>query len=213
MAADNKSLGRFDLIGIPPAPRGIPQIEVSFDIDANGIVHVTAKDLGTGKLQSIKITASQKLNDEEIEKMKKEAELHAEDDKKHKEEIETVNEADTMVYTAERLFDDMKGKVSDEKLDDVRKEIEELKKLLQEEKKDASKIRTKLDEVNKKIQDLSIEMYKKVAEEQQKNQGQHESSDEAGNTSSSEDDKKDDNVVDAEFTEKSDDNPKKKGKK
>jgi molecular chaperone DnaK len=86
MAVDNKSLGRFDLIGIPPAPRGIPQIEVSFDIDANGIVHVTAKDLGTGKVQSIRITASQKLNDEEIEKMKKEAELHAEEDKKRKEE-------------------------------------------------------------------------------------------------------------------------------
>lgn len=214
MSADNKSLGRFDLIGIPPAPRGIPQIEVSFDIDANGIVHVTAKDLGTGKLQSIKITASQKLNDDEIERMKKEAELHAEDDKKRKEEIETLNEADTLVYTAEKLFDDMKGKVSDSKLDDVKKEIEELKKMLQEEKKDASKIRAKLDEVNKKIQDLSIEMYQKVAEEQQKNHGQQGASGNHEEPSGSEaDDTKDDNVVDAEFTEKSDDKPKKKGKK
>jgi molecular chaperone DnaK len=212
MSADNKSLGRFDLIGIPPAPRGIPQVEVSFDIDANGIVHVTAKDLGTGKAQSIKITASQKLNDEEIEKMKREAEMHAEDDKKRKEEIETFNEADTLVYTAEKLFDDMKGKVSDSKLDDVKKEIEELKEMLKEDKKDATKIKSKLNEINKKIQDMSIEMYQKVAEEQQRKQDQNGAS---GNSEADEaEDKKDDNVVDAEYTEKKDDEkPKKKGKK
>jgi molecular chaperone DnaK len=211
MASDNKSLGRFDLIGIPPAPRGIPQIEVSFDIDANGIVHVTAKDLGTGKEQSIKITASQKLNDSEIEKMKREAEMHAEEDKKRKEETETINEADTLVYTAEKLFDDMKGKVSDSKMDEVKKEIEELKKMLKEDKKDASKIRVKLDEINKKIQALSMELYQKVAEDQQKaqgNAGEHKEHSEEPGTSS-----KDDNVVDAEFTDKSDEKSKKKGKK
>jgi molecular chaperone DnaK len=219
MATDNKSLGRFDLIGIPPAPRGIPQIEVSFDIDANGIVHVAAKDLGTGKEQSIKITATQKLNDAEIERMRKEAEVHAEDDKRRKEEVETINQADTLVYTAEKLFDDMKGKVSDSKLDEVKAEIEALKKLLQEDKKDASKIKTKLDEANKKIQDLSVEMYQKVAEEQQKkheNAGQphEETSDDVDDSA-----EKDDNVVDAEFTEKSEekhnnhDKTKKKGKK
>ncbi len=216
MAQDNKSLGRFDLIGIPPAPRGIPQIEVSFDIDANGIVHVAAKDLGTGKEQSIKITATQKLNDEEIERMKKEAEVHAEDDKKRKEEAETINEADTLVYTAEKLFDDMKGKVSDANLEKVKTEVEELKKLLQEEKRDVSKIKTKLDEVNKKIQELSTEMYQKVAEEQAKKQGNAEGHTHQRSDDAESDTPKDDNVMDAEFTEKSDENKtssKKKSKK
>ncbi len=208
MAQDNKSLGRFDLIGIPPAPRGIPQIEVSFDIDANGIVHVAAKDLGTGKEQSIKITASQKLNDAEIERMRKEAEVHAEDDKKRKEEVETINQADTLVYTAEKLFDDMKGKVSDSKLDDVKKEVDEIKKLLQEEPKDIGKIKTALDDVNKHIQDLSVEMYQKVAEEQQK-KGQGSQQQEADSDTEA----KDDNVVDAEFTENSEEKHKKKAKK
>ena len=215
MATDNKSLGRFDLIGIPPAPRGIPQIEVSFDIDANGIVHVAAKDLGTGKEQSIKITATQKLNDEEIQRMKKEAEVHAEDDKKRKEEAETINEADTLVYTAEKLFDDMKGKVKDENIDKVKADVEELKKLLQEEKRDVSKIKSKLDEVNKKIQELSTELYQKVAEEQAKKEGK-----EQGAASEETDtEAKDDNVMDAEFTEKSNEtsegktSPKKKSKK
>ena len=206
MSIDNKSLGRFDLIGIPPAPRGIPQIEVSFDIDANGIVHVAAKDLGTGKEQSIKITASQKLNDAEIERMKKEAEMHAEDDKKKREEVETLNQADTLVYTAEKLFEDMKGKVSDSKMDDVKKDVSELKTMLAESVKDASKIKSKLDEVNKKIQDMSTEMYQKVAEEQaKKHEGQSQEE-------PSEESPKDDNVVDAEYTEK-DDKPKKKAKK
>jgi molecular chaperone DnaK len=202
MASDNKSLGRFDLIGIPPAPRGIPQIEVSFDIDANGIVHVAAKDLGTGKEQSIKITASQKLNDAEIERMRKEAEVHAEDDKKKKEEVEIINQADTLVYTAENLFNDMKGKVSDTKLDDVKKDVEGLKKLLQEEKKNVNDIKTKLDEVNKKIQDMSVEMYQKVSEEQAK---KHEGANAESTTNEQSEDASpsDDNVVDAEFTEKS----------
>jgi len=216
MAQDNKSLGRFDLVGIPPAPRGIPQIEVSFDIDANGIVHVTAKDLGTGKEQSIKITATQKLNDAEIERMRKEAEEHAEDDNKRKEEVETINQADTLVYTAEKLFSDMKDKVNDSKLDEVKKEVEELKKLLQEDKKDSGKIKSKLDEINKKIQDLSVEMYQKVAEERQKKgQGTQEQEADSPDTEAT-----DDNVVDAEFTEKSDEHKsehkpsgKKKGKK
>jgi len=211
MANDNKSLGRFDLIGIPPAPRGIPQVEVSFDIDANGIVHVTAKDLGTGKVQSIKITATQKLSDAEIEKMRKEAEVHAEDDKKRKEEVEIINQADTLVYTAEKLFEDMKGKVDDAKMDDVKKDIEELKKSLAEEKRDVSAIKFALDSVNKKIQDMSVEMYKKVAEEQQK-KGQGTPEQEADSSGEETSEPKDDNVVDAEFTEKSDEK-KKKSKK
>lgn len=198
MALDNKSLGRFDLIGIPPAPRGIPQIEVSFDIDANGIVHVAAKDLGTGKEQSIKITASQKLSDDEIEKMRKEAEMHAEEDKKRKEEIEVINQADALVYTSERLFEDMKGKVDDSKIESVKKEIDELKKLLEEKK--ASEIKSKMEHINKKVQELSIELYEKVSKTQAETPPE-------GNSEAP----KDENVVDAEYTEK-EDAPKKKKK-
>jgi molecular chaperone DnaK len=194
MAIDNKSLGRFDLVGIPPAPRGIPQIEVSFDIDANGIVHVTAKDLGTGKEQSIKITASQKLSDDEIQKMKKDAEMHAEEDKKRKDEMEIINQADGLVYSSERLFEDMKGKVDDKKLEDIKGEIAELKKLL--EKKDVDKLKKKMDDINKQIQELSVQMYQKVAEEQQKKQNA------GAKPSQSSDEPSDDNVVDAEFKEK-----------
>ncbi|MBR9703312.1 molecular chaperone DnaK, partial [Candidatus Woesearchaeota archaeon] len=104
MAADNKLLGQFDLVGIPPAPRGVPQVEVTFDIDANGIVHVNAKDLGTGKEQSIKITATSNLSDEEVEKMRQEAEKHAGEDNKRKEEVEVINQADTLIYSTERLL-------------------------------------------------------------------------------------------------------------
>ncbi len=198
MAFDNKSLGRFDLIGIPPAPRGIPQIEVSFDIDANGIVHVAAKDLGTGKEQSIRITASQKLSDEEIERMKKEAEVHAEEDKKKKEEIEVINQADALVYTSERLFEDMKGKVDHSKIESVKTEIEGLKKLLEE--KNVPEIKSKMEHINKKVQELSIELYEKVSKAQAENP-------QPENTEAP----KDDNVVDAEYTEK-EDAPKKKKK-
>ena len=167
MFNDNKILGQFDLVGLPPAPRGIPHIEVTFDIDANGIVNVSAKDIGTKKEQSIRITASEKLSDEEIEKMKKDAEVHAEEDKKRKDEIETINQADTLVYTTEKLFDDFKGKVDDKKLEDIKKDIEELKKLLEPENKDVETIKKKLEEVNKKVQEMSTEMYQKAAAEQQ----------------------------------------------
>ena len=167
MFLDNKILGQFDLVGIPPAPRGIPQIEVTFDIDANGLVHVGAKDLGTGKEQSIKITASQKLGDDEIERMKQEAEAHADEDKRKKDEIETINQAETLVYSTEKLFEDMKGKVDDKKMEDVKSDIGDLKKLLEPEKKDIDALKKKLEEVNKKVQEMSTEMYQKVAAEQQ----------------------------------------------
>jgi molecular chaperone DnaK len=171
MFNDNKLLGQFDLVGIPPAPRGVPQIEVAFDIDANGIVHVSAKDLGTKKEQSIRITSTQKLTEEEIEKMRKEAEVHADEDKKRKEEIEIVNQADTLVYSTEKLFDEFKGKVDDSKIEDIRKDIGDLKKLLEPEKKDVDAIKAKLEDVNKKVQEASTELYKKAAEEQQASQG------------------------------------------
>ncbi len=166
MAADNKSIGRFDLVGIPPAPRGIPQIEVSFDIDANGIVNVSAKDLGTGKEQSVKISATQKLSKEEIEKMQKEAEAHAEEDKKRKEEIETINQADGLVYSTEKLLDELKDKGDAKKLEGVKSNVEELKKLLKEEKKDLTKIKSTMDTLNKTMQEISTELYQKAAQAQ-----------------------------------------------
>jgi molecular chaperone DnaK len=203
MFNDNKHLGQFDLVGIPPAPRGIPQIEVSFDIDANGIVHVTAKDLGTKKEHSIKITASQKLSDDEIEKMKKQAEQHAEEDRKRKEDVETVNQADTLVFTTERLFDDFKGKVADEKLEEVKKEINELKELLKHEPKDVSKIKDKMEEINKKVQDMSTEMYRQAGaqQEQQHQAGEGESQEEQDEGESEEPHKKKEKVVDAEVVD------------
>ena len=166
MAADGKSIGKFDLVGIPPAPRGIPQIEVTFDIDANGIVSVTAKDLGTGKEQSIKITASQKLSKEEIDSMKGQAEDHAEEDKKRKEEVETINQADTLVYTTEKMMGELKGKAGEAKLSEVKKEVDELKELLKPEKKDIEKLKAKLEQVNKKMQEISTELYQKAAQQQ-----------------------------------------------
>ena len=166
LARDNKTLGRFQLVGIPPAPRGIPQIEVSFDIDANGIVHVLAKDLGTGKEQRIQIVASQKLDEQEIEKMRKEAERFAEEDKKRKEEIETINNADALVYSTEKLLNEMKGKISAGNETKIGKEIEELKQLLGKEPKDAKKIKEKMEEANKIIQQASIELYQKAGKQQ-----------------------------------------------
>jgi len=197
MAADNKSLGRFDLVGIPPAPRGIPQIEVTFDIDANGIIHVSAKDLGTGKEQKIQITASQKLSEADIEKMKKDAEAHAEEDKKRKEEVDTINQADALVFSTEKMFKELKDKVDKKEVEQVKGKIMELKELLKPDKKDVSKIKKKMEEVNSIVQKMSTEMYQKVAKEQAKKQ-------QAGKTEN----KKDDNVVDADY--KVEDDKKKK---
>jgi molecular chaperone DnaK len=208
MAADNKTLGKFDLIGIPPAPRGIPQVEVTFDIDANGIVHVTAKDLGTGKEQSINITESQKLSEDEVEKMKKEAEKFADEDKKRKEEVETINQAETLVYTSEKLFKDMEGKVDSKKMDAVKKDIEELKKLVEEKDKDASKIKPILDEVNKKMQELSTELYQKAAQEQANAQGA--ASQESEEPTKKSKKGKDEKVVDADYEEVDEKDKKKK---
>ena len=172
MAADNKTLGRFDLIGIPPAPRGIPQIEVSFDIDANGIVHVAAKDLGTGKEQSIRITATQKLSDEEIERMRKESESHAEEDTKRREEAEIINEADTLAYTTEKVLSELKGKIEDKKIEEIRGRVLELKELLKPQSKDFAKIKEKMDEINKIVHEASTELYQKAAQEKKPGSGE-----------------------------------------
>jgi molecular chaperone DnaK len=207
MFADNKELGQFDLVGLPPAPRGVPQIEVSFDIDANGIVHVHAKDLGTNKEQSIKITASTNLSDDEIEKMRKDAEAHADEDKKKKEEIETVNNAESLVYSSEKLFKDFEGKVDKKEVEAVKKDIEELKKLVEAEKKDTEAIKKNYEEINEKIQKLSMEMYQQAAKEQQAASGA--SGQEDGNDNKESDKKKDEKVVDADFEDVSDDKEKK----
>ena len=206
MFNDNKILGQFDLVELPTALRGVPQIEVTFDIDANGIVDVKAKDLGTGKEQSIKITASQKLSKEEVEKMKKDAEQHAEEDKKRKEEVETINQADTLVFSSEKVFKEMEGKVDAKKLETAKGHIMELKELLKPEKKDADKIKKKIDDVNKEMQGISAEMYQKVMQEQAKKQQQGaQAGASAGKTG-----KKDEKVVDAEYKVEDDDKKKKK---
>lgn len=207
MAADNKSLGRFDLVGIPPAPRGVPQIEVTFDIDANGIVHVSAKDLGTGKEQKITVTGSSNLTEEEIERMKKDAEAHAEEDKKRKEEVDTVNEAESIVFQYEKTIKDMGDKVDKKELEPVEKAISELKELLKE-KKDIEAIKKKKDELTQEFQKIAEKLYQQAAQEQAKKQ-QSEGSKQAKAGQGPEDEK----VVDAEVVDEAEEKPKKKGKK
>lgn len=156
-ATDNKSLGRFILDGIPPAPRGIPQVEVTFDIDANGIVHVSAKDKATGREQKITITASSGLSDEEIERMKKDAEAHAADDKKRKEIVEIKNQADALIYTAEKTLKEAGDKVKDDDKKEVESKIEELKKM--KEGDDSEAIKKAFDELSTSIQKVGAAMY------------------------------------------------------
>ncbi len=165
MAADNKPLGQFDLVGIPPAPRGVPQIEVAFDIDANGIVSVKAKDLGTGKTQSIKITSSTNLSKEEIERMRKEAQQNEKEDERRRKEVDAVNEADALVYGSEKLFSEFKGKVGAGTLEAAKKEVDALKSLLEAEPKDADAIRAQLEKANGALQQASQELYAKVGQQ------------------------------------------------
>ncbi len=160
MAADNKTLGRFQLVGIPPAPRGVPQIEVKFDIDVNGIVHVSAKDMGTGKEQQITITASTNLSDSDIDDMVKKAEQFAEDDKKRREEIETINKADSLVYQAEKTLSDLGDKVSQADKDKINNAKDELKKAI--ESKNIEEIKSKTEELTKAIYDVSSKIYQQT---------------------------------------------------
>lgn len=160
MAKDNKTLGRFILDGIPPAPRGVPQIEVTFDIDANGIVNVSAKDKGTGKEQKITITASTNLTEEEIQEAIKEAERYAEEDKKRKELIEAKNQADSIIYTTEKSMKDMGDKISSQDKERIQKEIDAVKKALEED--DTAKIK----EATQKLSEVSYEVFGKIYQEQ-----------------------------------------------
>ncbi|MBI2663644.1 molecular chaperone DnaK [Candidatus Woesearchaeota archaeon] len=177
MASDNKSLGRFELTGIPPAPRGIPQIEVTFDIDANGIINVNAKDLGTGKEQAIKITATQKLSEEEVERMRKEAEEHAEEDKKRKEIIEVKNNADAIIYTTEKLLEEYKDKIDNETKDKIQKEVDGLKKAVEED--NIEKIKKKLEDVNKVAQEIGTKMYQEAMKQQNNKEEKKDDKDDA----------------------------------
>ncbi len=191
MAAYNKTLGRFELVGIPPAPRGVPQVEVSFDIDANGIVHVSAKDLGTGKEQSIKITASSGLSEEEIDKLVKDAEMHSEEDKKKKALVEARNTADSMIYSTEKSIKELGDKVDSATRTNIEGAIESLKKAMEGE--DAEEIKKLTDELMQSSHKLAETMYSQAAEAQQ-----------AGAQPEEEPSKKED-VVDADFEEVKDD--------
>jgi molecular chaperone DnaK len=164
MAADNKLLGNFELIGIPPAPRGIPQVEVTFDIDANGILHVSAKDLGTGKEQSIKITASSGLSEEEIKKMTRDAESHSDDDKKKKQLAEARNEADTLIYTVEKSVKDYGDKLTDTEKKDIEEAIERCKKA-KDTGTDASEIKSAIENLMSKSHKLAEHLYKGTGEQ------------------------------------------------
>jgi len=180
MASDNVSLGMFNLVDLPPAPRGIPQIEVTFDIDANGILNVSAKDRGTGKESKITITASTKLSAEEKERLIQEAEQFAEADKKKKEEAETRNTADSLVYTAERTKQDLAGKISPEETAKIDTAVIELKNALSSN--DLSQIKAKTDEMQKVLQEIGAKIYQQAAAEAAKQQQQQAGAQEAGPT-------------------------------
>lgn len=192
MAADNKTLGRFQLSDIPPAPRGVPQIEVSFDIDANGIVNVKAKDLGTNKEQKITITSSTNLSDEEIDKMMKDAEANKEADQKRKEEAEVKNETEQMIFTAEKAIKDLDGKVTEDEKKDINALIEDAKKTM--EGNDIEAIKNAKDKLAEKAMALSSRVYEEAAKEAQaKEQTTNENADNSSN---------DGNVKEANFEEK-----------
>ena len=195
MAADNKTLGHFQLTNIPPAPRGVPQIEVSFDIDANGIVNVKAKDLGTNKEQAITITASTNLSDEEIDRMMKEAEANKEKDNKRKEEAEIRNDAEQMVFATEKTLKDFGDKVKDKEKEEVEELVDKTKKALEGE--DTDEIKKTSEELSNKVMEVSSRIYQEQAAESQK-QSENASHEEE----SEEKESKKDNVKDAEFEEK-----------
>ncbi len=189
MAADNKTLGRFILDGIPPAPRGVPQIEVTFDIDANGIVHVSAKDLGTGKEQKITITATTHLSEEEIQKAIKDAEKYAEEDKKRKQLVEAKNNADSLIYNTEKTMKEMGDKISKEDKDRIQKEIEATRKAI--ESNDVDKIKA----ATEKLTQVSYEIFGRIYQQQAKASGGTSGQDASGKGKSG----KDDDVVDADY--------------
>jgi molecular chaperone DnaK len=203
MANDNVELGRFNLVGIPPAPRGVPQIEVTFDIDANGIVSVSAKDLGTGKQQSIRITAPKKLSKEEIEKMIKEAERLAAEDAKKKEEVELVNQADTLAYSVEKSLKDYGDKVSQQERGQIEAKLNDLKQAIKD--KNPDRIKKTMEELTQVSHKLAEEVYKQASAGKQQQQsggdGGQQSQGEPGGGGQDQAKKGKDDVIDAEFRE------------
>ncbi len=206
MAADNKSLGRFILDGIPPAPRGVPQIEVTFDIDANGILNVTAKDKGTGKEQKITIQGASGLSDEEIEKMQKDAEMHADEDKKKKEAVEVRNKADATVFQLEKMMRENDDKIKDELKKPINENINALKDLLKDETADTEMIKKATEELEQEAQKIGAEIYKDAenAEANDNNKDSSEGDDvKVTDNNEKEEDKKDkgDDEVEGEVVE------------
>jgi molecular chaperone DnaK len=197
MAADNKLLGQFDLVGIPMAPRGMPQIEVTFDIDANGIVHVAAKDLGTGKEQSIKITASSGLNEEEIKKMVRDAEAHAAEDKKRKETVEARNQLDSLVYSTEKSLKEHEGELDATVKENIDAALKHAKEAL--EGQDAEAMRRAGEQLTQASHKLAEAMYAKASQQQQSTQQQQGSSTQDGSAGGEK--RKREDVVDADFEE------------
>jgi molecular chaperone DnaK len=198
MAGDNKTLGRFELVGIPPAPRGVPQIEVTFDIDANGIVNVSAKDLGTGKEQSIKITASSGLSKEEIDNLVKEAEAHAGDDKKKRDLVEARNQADALIYSTEKSMKDLGDKVDAETRKKVEDAIEPLKKAM--ESNDPEEIKQKSEALTQASHKLAEAMYQQASANTAEGGGQA-AGDAGAQSGSGSSSGQDEDVVDADFEE------------
>ncbi len=204
MAKDDTSLGRFQLVGIPPAPRGIPQIEVTFDIDASGIVNVKAKDLGTQKEQKITITASSGLSDEEIDKKVKEAEKFAEEDKKLKEKIELQNQADTLIYSVEKTLKESGDKVSEDEKNKITEDIKDLRKALEEN--DVEKIKSNIEKLTTSSHKLAEEIYKKASAQTQQQEANKES--EKASEADEKDEKGEEKVVDADFEVEKDEDKK-----
>ena len=196
MAADNKTLGRFQLGNIPPAPRGVPQIEVTFDIDANGIVNVKAKDLGTNKEQSITITSSTNLTEEEIEKMRKEAEENKEADEKRKEEAEVKNEAEQMVFQTEKAIKDLGDKADKKEVEEAEDLIKDLKKAL--EGGDIDEIKKEKEKLQEKAMSLATKVYEQAAKEREQESNDDKEDEEEKPKKKN---KKDDDVKEADIEE------------
>ncbi|HLD72583.1 MAG TPA: Hsp70 family protein, partial [Candidatus Nanoarchaeia archaeon] len=205
MFGDNKLLGQFDLVGIPPAPRGVPQVEVAFDIDANGILDVSAKDLGTGKRQQIKITGTGNLSKDDVEQMRQEAEKNAAEDEKRKAKVEADNNAEAVIFQTKKVMEEFADKVDA----GTKKKIEEKIKELEEAKKEGepAEINKKIEELNKVVQEIGSKIYQEAAAKQGQGKtsgkgagAEGEDSGDSGDDSGSED--KGDKVVDAEFKEK-----------
>ncbi|MGA2676461.1 MAG: molecular chaperone DnaK [Methanobacterium sp.] len=197
MANGNTTLGRFQLVGIPPAPRGMPQIEVTFDIDANGIMNVSAKDMGTGKEQKVTITAPNKLSKDEIDQKVKEAEMHAEEDKKKQDEIEIRNNADSMIHTSEKTLEELGDKVNSDQKSKIEELIKDLRDLVGGD--DLAAIKTKTEELTKAVQEVGAAIYQQAQQEQAKAQQEAQQNDQGQDNAKDNDS---DDTIDAEYKEK-----------